>query len=130
MNLRKAVQYTRWNEKLVARNRAAGIVDIDYVGQPESVRCLQLDQQLERLTNGETNGRGGITMGVDNPCFLQRKLNRIVFSVHRFSNLFDRNPDFGHPIHKVVRRCGDGTDNRDVRSVFDVSFVFILLRRG
>ena len=42
MNLRKAVQYTRWNEKLVARNRAAGIVDIDYVGQPESVRCLQL----------------------------------------------------------------------------------------
>ena len=28
MNLRKAVQYTRWNEKLVARDRAVGIVDV------------------------------------------------------------------------------------------------------
>ena len=69
-------------------------------------------------------------MGVDNPCFLQRKLNRIVFPVDQSSNLFDRNPDFGHPVHKIVLRCGDSTDNRDVRSVFDVSFVFIVVRRG
>ena len=69
-------------------------------------------------------------MGVDNPCFLQCKLDRIVLPILRSSNLFDRNPDFSDSVNEILRRSGDSTDNREVRSVFGLFMEFIEVRRG